>query len=431
MKAIFIFIITFSLSFNMFSQQSYLSNFYMINPYLINPAETDNDDSFTSFLSLREQWVGVEGAPSTAFLTASMPLSNKFSAGIKITNDNIHLYNQLNALATLNYKLKISENQNFHFAISSGVINNKLDTKKAVVNDESDILFYQDLSGVAFNADFGLKYDYIFQNKNILNVGFSANNLLANKIKFELNDTQGSEFYTLNRDYNFYLNYIYKSVNNWEFKPMVLFRLSELDSKYQTEVGFLSTYKKMIWVSLIYRTNESIYFGLGVNLFESVSIGYSYGYGVNGISANSNGTHEISVAYSFKPKKTKNIDTLVVNNDIYKVDTLYIKDTITLRDTITKIDSVIVQQKIGDVSVDFKVEKGLHLVYGSYKMIDNANRELLRLKSLGIKASILIDSTKSYQRIIVGSFSNDNDALIELSELNKKGLNGVWIWRIK
>lgn len=431
MKTIYIIIILICMSFNLFGQQSILSDFYMINPYIVNAAEAGKDNTFSSFISLREQWVGIEGAPSTAFLTASMPISNKLSAGFKIINDNIHLYNQLNALATLNYRLQINKNQNIHFAISSGVVNNKLDTKKAVVENESDILYYEDLSGVSINADFGIKYTYSFVKNNVIDFGFSANNLFANEVKFILNDSQGNDYYSLNRNYNFYINYINSSLKDWDVQPMILMRFSEIISKYQTDIGLMSTYKNLVWGNIIYRFDESIIIGAGVNVLEDLSVAYSYGYGFRGISNNSNGSHEVSIGFKFKSKKNNLVDTLILNNDIYLVDTIYLKDTITLIDTITKIDSVFVEQNIGGEDVTFKVEKGLHLVYGSYKMIDNAKNELTRLKSLGLNPIILIDSSNSYQRIVVGSFDNDNDALIELSNLKKKGFNDVWIWRVK
>ena len=430
-KKLCLLIITVFFGLNIYTQQSYLSNFYMINPYLINPAEAGSNGVFTSFLSLREQWVGIEGAPSTAFLTAAMPISNNFSVGMNISNDNIHLFNQLNALATFNYKLKINNNQNLYFALSSGVINNKLDTKKAIVEDESDILYYQDLSGVAFNSQVGIKYNYKINNNDLFSFGLSANNLFANDVKFTLNDSKGYDYFGLNRNYNIYVNYNFNLIENLKLEPMVLIKYSENIKKYNTEIGFLSTYKDLVWGNIIYRFNESVVIGAGVNIIDNLSVAYSYGYGINGISSNSYGSHEVSVGFTLKTKNKTIIDTLDIIKDIYVVDTVFIKDTIIIKDTVTKVDSIIVQQKIGKANVDFKVNKGLHLVYGSYKVKENAYNELERLKLLGLNPEIIVSEDKNYQRIVIGTFLNDNEALIYLSELKKIGINNVWIWRVK
>ena len=211
---------------SLFAQQSPLSNFYIINPYLINPAEAGREETLTTYLSLREQWVGIEGAPSTAY-KCFYTISNNLYAGVNVEVDKIHLYQQVNALATINYRLDINENQRLFFGISPGIFNNKLNTKLATVEDESDPLFFEDLNGVAFNTNVGLRYQILFPNKNNFEFGFSSNNLFANQVKLNLNDNNGSDYFGLTRFYNTYVNYRFENLGKVKIMPMILVRFSE------------------------------------------------------------------------------------------------------------------------------------------------------------------------------------------------------------
>lgn len=426
-------IFPFLISLLSFSQQAPLSNFYLVNEYLLNPAEIGDEESFNAFLSLRQQWVGIEGAPNTAYINASSRVTDKIYIGASLSRDKIHFYEQINALFTVDYKLQINKTQFLNFAFSPGVFNNQINTKLATVENENDILFNQDLNGISFNSNVGFKYHINLKNSNVLSMGTSANNLFSNDVKLTLNDDLTSDYYTLNRSANIYMSYEFNNVPRWKFSPLFLVRFSENTEDLQYDINLLATYNNFIWSGLMYRSEDGIALSLGVNINDYFIAGYSYGLGLEGISSTSRGTHEVSIGYKFnkKIKTVKKIDTVEIIKNIYKTDTVFINDTIINTDTIIQIDSIIVPQKIGKEEVNFKVVVGMHIVYGSYAVKENAEKELYRLKSKGYKPEIIVSESGQYQRIVLGSYTNDSETLLKVSEFKQDGFKDVWIWRVK
>ena len=49
----------------------------MVNPFVINPAITGIDNYTDLKMSVRDQWVGIKGAPMTSYLTIHGPIGKK------------------------------------------------------------------------------------------------------------------------------------------------------------------------------------------------------------------------------------------------------------------------------------------------------------------------------------------------------------------
>ena len=70
---------------------------------------------------VREQWVGIEGAPSTQSFNAHTPLrNNKIGVGMSLINDKIGVSNKLNLYGSGSYRLKLSESMNLQFGLQAG-----------------------------------------------------------------------------------------------------------------------------------------------------------------------------------------------------------------------------------------------------------------------------------------------------------------------
>ena len=60
-----------------FSQQDALYSQYMFNQFTINPAYAGSRESFSSVLLYRNQWTGLDGAPSTLNFSMHSPFSDQ------------------------------------------------------------------------------------------------------------------------------------------------------------------------------------------------------------------------------------------------------------------------------------------------------------------------------------------------------------------
>src|SRR5687767_1328866 len=72
------------------AQQDAIYSQYMFNPFMINPAYAGSRDALSGVLLFRQQWAGIEGAPSTqTFSTHSGIGKTKLAAGLNLVNDAI------------------------------------------------------------------------------------------------------------------------------------------------------------------------------------------------------------------------------------------------------------------------------------------------------------------------------------------------------
>ena len=62
----------------MFAQQEQQYTMYFVNPYTINPALAGTEDFIDIKLGGRYQWMGIEAAPKTIYLTAHSTLGKEF-----------------------------------------------------------------------------------------------------------------------------------------------------------------------------------------------------------------------------------------------------------------------------------------------------------------------------------------------------------------
>ena len=62
------------MAFASFSQQDPQYSQYMFNQLVINPAYAGSRDAISSVIDLRQQWLSMPGAPTTANISAHSPL---------------------------------------------------------------------------------------------------------------------------------------------------------------------------------------------------------------------------------------------------------------------------------------------------------------------------------------------------------------------
>ena len=112
MKKIFITSIITFLSFSIFAQQDVMVSQYMFSGSFLNPAYTGTHKYSTASFLFRKQWLNVEGAPMSQFLSYDTPLKNRpMGLGGIIANDQIGVTRQTDLYGNYSYKLAIDNNE--------------------------------------------------------------------------------------------------------------------------------------------------------------------------------------------------------------------------------------------------------------------------------------------------------------------------------
>ena len=97
---------------------------HVTNPYLYNPAFAGYDTQPIIYLTHRQQWLGVEGAPMSSNLSFHAPTgnANPLSIGADLTHDRLGIFRSSTFRATAAYMIPLSSETEhyFRFGLSAG-----------------------------------------------------------------------------------------------------------------------------------------------------------------------------------------------------------------------------------------------------------------------------------------------------------------------
>ena len=99
------------------------SSMYMFNPLLFNPAYAGSRGSIHGVGIVRFQWVGIEGAPRSQFLSFDAPVARQnLGLGLHASNDNIGAHSRTSVFADISYSLKLNKKgHRLNFGMSARV----------------------------------------------------------------------------------------------------------------------------------------------------------------------------------------------------------------------------------------------------------------------------------------------------------------------
>jgi type IX secretion system PorP/SprF family membrane protein len=281
-----------------FAQTEEQSSLYMFNPLLFNPAYAGSRGSIHGVAIARFQWVGIDGAPMSQFLSFDAPLLNQnLGLGFHISNDAIGARNRTSAFADISYGLKLNrKGDRLAFGMSAGADWQVYDFNKTNPLDPGDPVYNYYASKVRPNFGAGL---YYYGER--FYAGVSVPRLLRNRLGDGVNigeALQRRHFYVTG-------GYVFKLNSIVDFKPSALVKISEnAPLTFDINANFLIL--NTLWIGPSYRFHESAGVNAAVQIKETVTFGYAFDFPVNGLNAfrtNQRGTHEVMLSFDLKTKK--------------------------------------------------------------------------------------------------------------------------------
>lgn len=261
---------------------------YLYNMQVINPAFAGYRSDLSISLLSREQWVGVEGAPTTRTFALNARTSRGLALGTTIINDKIGFSETTNVNADASYTIVTSRYSRLAFGLKTGVtfFNNNLSD---AITPDNDV--YASTSGRFFNIGFGA----LFYNQKFY-VGISLPYILESP-QFYIQDNYNAN--SLAQHQNIFLSsgYLYQLSEDVMFKPSTMIRYTT-NAPISVDVNANFLYKNRIEAGLSYRFNNSISALFTLILKEKFRIGYAYDYKINEAIGNFN-THEFILHVDF------------------------------------------------------------------------------------------------------------------------------------
>lgn len=289
------------------AQQLPVYSQYTFNAFLLNPAVAGAEGYTAINVTSREQWVGIEGAPSTHCISiqtrimkrdyietnASIrkrylrPLrSGKVGLGAYIYRDHIGLTDQTGVQLTYAYHIAGAKSQ-FSMGMTLSVSQYKLDVGELKLPDVNDKLINNEaMSMIIPDVNVGVYYT----NQGMF-VGFSAFNLMQASIMF---GSYRNNDFRMKRQYNIVGGFKYDLDERYTIEPSAYFKMSE-QWKPQSDIVLKLIYDRKFWLGLGYRYTGTVIGTVGMKL-SRFYVGYAYDYSANSLSYYSYGTHELMLA---------------------------------------------------------------------------------------------------------------------------------------
>lgn len=308
-KIIYGFVLLLLSVLNAQAQQVPLYSQYVLNGFLFNPAMAGAAGYSTVNLTAREQWVGIQDAPSTyalsfhtkimpnSYVRRKKPIRRKFNFGFTsgkvgiggyVFTDHNGALGRTGMRFTYAYHLyNKSDGSQLSFGVSLVGYQMKFNEDKIRPRDPDDNTWIAARESIFIpDADVGIYYSA----RNYF-AGFSVDQLLESIIKFGGN---GYDQYKLDRNYYLFGGYDFELSSTVILTPSALLKFAQ-NGAFQGDLRAKVIFNQRYWGALAYRTGHAIILSGGLSIDRYV-FGYAFDISMSNIMRRSFGSHEFMFA---------------------------------------------------------------------------------------------------------------------------------------
>ena len=303
-----------------FGQQDPMFTNYFFNGLIYNPAVAGSAEHLALNLIHRQQWIGLEGAPTTQSLSAHTPLSSdKIGLGFSMVNDNAGASGTLDINAAYAYRIKMGEKFKLSIGLQTSVTNWRGDWSELRIEDNDDVAFSENINRWLPNFDGGV----LFYSENFF-VGAGCPRIL----EYDLRKADQDDTPLYARTYRHYYTTIGGAIplggsDQLIFRPVALLKSTGAFSSWRDDSAFRNTgspteldlgasffISQALWLGLSYRTalelrqssNDSADLWAAMYFRNGLRVGASYDLTLSKLKQSNNGSFEIMVGYEFDIK---------------------------------------------------------------------------------------------------------------------------------
>jgi len=304
---------------------------YILNNYILNPALSGIENYVDLKISTRDQWVGLNGAPKTTYLSIQGPIgkndyrtsSTSFQipgqnprgkyywenytaaephhgVGLTVINDQTGSFNRFSANVTYAYHLGLTPTTNISAGFSAGITNISIDKSKQDFSgsgDPVDPATGASLSGQLNRIRPDLGFGLWLYSKNYF-IGLSAQQIIPQKLIFSDDAAILSKGRLIPHIF-FTAGYRFLIGEDVNAIPSLMVKYIKGSSKnnIQPEMNLKVQYRDLLWMGGSYRYENGYAAMAGINISNTFNVGYSYDFTTTALNTVSRGTHEILVGF--------------------------------------------------------------------------------------------------------------------------------------
>lgn len=294
---------------------------YLQNMEILNPALTGMYKAMHVKMGFRNQWLGMQDAPKTVYLTASTPLNldgslltagsadygieepytradkdgyyasdNHHGLGISFINDNTGPINRTSANLAYAYHLLLGDEANLSFGASGGVSRIALNTADLVFDDPDEPLL-RNVETVKWTPDLNVGF-YLYGPQYFL--GGSMQQVIKQKLSFNDLYEQGAEVshYFITAGYRFFVG------EDVSFTPSLMAKkVAPFPVSYDANLKI--AFRNNFWMGGSFRKNDAFSVLAGFTVNKMLDFGYAYDSNISQIKSINSGSHEFVLGLKF------------------------------------------------------------------------------------------------------------------------------------
>ncbi len=277
---------------------------YAFNEMFINPAYSGSHDALSMSTLYRNQWVNIQGAPTTKTFTAHAPFANyKVGLGLTVYKDEIGVTNQSGFYANYAYRIRLADNSTLALGVLAGASGVQERLMEVKTTQGSDKQFATNTSLLlAPNFGTGLYY-------STKKFYFSASvpRLMINKLV--LNQDGIAERITSNfafADLHYFIatGYVHTINPLLLVKPTLMVK-TVLNAPVEYDVNLAFFFNNTIWLGAGFRSGDAVNAMAAVHLNPQFRVGYSYDYNFTTLRKYNAGSHEVVLSYTLNYYKKR------------------------------------------------------------------------------------------------------------------------------
>lgn len=286
-------------SYNAKAQNQFHVSQYMLHHGFINPGAIGNSNALNGAIFYRNQWTGMEGAPSVMGLNFNKPFTKgKNHLGLTVVHDRIGVSKNFEFTGTYAYRMKLGVNKYLSLGLSATLSLMQSNLASVTTTDANDPIFSSNTPTFTMpNSKFGA---YYFSPK--FYVGFAIPNLLENKVVYDNTYTGVTEFNPQNLHYYLHSGYSFTINENIDLNPSVLLKQVS-GSPLSIDINLQMMYKKKFGIGASFRTSKELIGLINYQVSDNFRLGYSYDFNWGQIGSFSRGSHEIMLIFKYAEKK--------------------------------------------------------------------------------------------------------------------------------
>jgi type IX secretion system PorP/SprF family membrane protein len=304
------------------AQQVPMYSQYIMNGFLINPSLAGRDGYTTVNLTVREQWLGLSGAPGTfaasfqtrilknSYISKSTSVRRKMVKPTKggnvglggyIFNDRNGIMSRTGILAAYAYHIQLGQSRSsgapnyLSLGLAGTIYQYAIDLNGNLLLNNIDDEFLNNYDRVIYIPDFNFGATYTTE---LYYVGFAMSSLSRGSLLFgNSGDNKRSELgnYFLTGGYKFK----FPGNTDWELLPSAMIKSSDMLFKsFQMDLTARVYYKSDYWAGLSYRTGDAIIALFGLK-YDRFYFAYAFDFALTDIRKQSFGSHELTLAVKF------------------------------------------------------------------------------------------------------------------------------------